>query len=413
MIFYRLLGLIFILETIILISSNVYGLDNGLARTPPMGWMTWQRFRCQIDCKEYPNDCINENLIKRTADKLVLNGWRDLGYKYVIIDDCWPARKRDSKTNELVPDPDRFPNGMKNVGEYLHSKNLLFGIYLDYGTLTCEGYPGSMNYLELDARSIAEWKVDYVKMDGCYSLPNIQPEGYENFSRLLNTTGRPMVFVILKKNCNLWRVLGDIQDSWSSVVSIINAYKIRNDILPKVAGPGHWNDPDTLLLGNYGLSNDQKRVHFGMWCMFAAPLLISADMDNMDGFSVSLLRNAHLLAIDQDKGGHQAEFVKSRNGFWIRQLDGDPIGWAIACFYTIDGGGPIHLFTSLHEFISQAYMITGEHFELIDVFTGVKFNEVKLNETFKIVINPSGIMMYRVKIVDENPGWLRELFPPS
>ncbi|CAH8643826.1 unnamed protein product [Schistosoma rodhaini] len=167
-----------------------------MATVPPMGWMTWQRFRCQIDCLNYPEGCISEKLIKRTANRLVLDGWRDVGYRYVIIDDCWPEWKRDSKTNEIVADNKRFPNGIKSVGQYLHSKNLRFGIYLDYGTRTCEGYPGSMNYLEVDAKSVAKWEADYVKMDGCNSPENIMPDGYGKFSKLLNATGRAMEYLL-------------------------------------------------------------------------------------------------------------------------------------------------------------------------------------------------------------------------
>nr|CAH8863340.1 unnamed protein product [Trichobilharzia regenti] len=402
---------------IIISITGTWTLDNGMARTPPMGWMSWQRFRCQIDCQEYPNDCISEKLIQRTADKLASDGWSQLGYRYLIIDDCWQSKERDPKSNQIVADQKRFPNGIKSLSEYIHSKNLLFGIYLDYGTLTCQEYPGSMHYLEVDAKSLVDWNTDYVKMDGCYSPPEAMPDGYEKFSKLMNSTGRRMVFSCsypayiewiqnpklidwkrLQKNCNLWRMLGDVQDSWSSVVNIINAYVISNKILPSIAGPGHWNDPDMLLLGNFGLSNDQKRVQMGMWCMFAAPLLISADMDQLDDVSVALLTNANLLAIDQDKGGHQAEFIKSDRNvqYWIRQLDSDPVGWAIACLNLDDGGGPIHLHVNLDEFKSTLYKILGDKFQLVDVFTGKKVGVVKRTENFTIIVNPSGIMMYRV-----------------
>ncbi|VDO89011.1 unnamed protein product [Schistosoma curassoni] len=193
-----------------------------------------------------------------------------------------------------------------------------------------------MNFLELDAKTMADWEVDYVKMNSCIGRDHVKPDGFGKFSRLLNGTGRPMAFLCtyplyetrytkhisvdwkrLQNNCNLVRALPNIYSSWGSVFNIIDEYKLRNNILPKVAGPGHYNDPDMLVLGNNGLSNDQKRAHMGMWCMFAAPLLISADMDKVDEFSASLLRNKHLLAIDQDKGGHQAEFVKSRNDVQI------------------------------------------------------------------------------------------------
>ncbi|CAH8643971.1 unnamed protein product [Schistosoma rodhaini] len=401
----------------ILTLNCVMCLDNGLARTPPMGWNTWRHLGCQVNCNNTQINCLNENAIKRTADKLVSDGWRDLGYKYVIIDDCWISRLRDTKTVALLPDSSRFPSGMKNLAQYLHSKNLLFGITIDYGTGTCAGYPGSLDFLELDAKTLAEWEVDYVKMNSCNSPDHMMPDGFEKFSRLLNGTGRPMMFLCtyplygswyanpksidwkrLQNNCNLIRSLPNSFNSWASVMGIIDGYKVRNDVLPKVAGPGQWNDPDMLVLGNNGLSNDQKRVHMGMWCMFAAPLIISTDMDKVDQFSASLLRNKHLLAIDQDEGGHQAEFIKSRNDvqMWIRQLNDCPVGWAIACVYTRSDGGPINFTTNLDEFKSQMYTISGDKFELVDVFTGDKFKDVGLKENFTIPINPSGIMMFRV-----------------
>ncbi|RTG91320.1 uncharacterized protein DC041_0011070 [Schistosoma bovis] len=171
---------------------------------------------------------------------------------------------------------------MKGLGQYLHSKNLLFGVTIGYGTLTCSGYPGSMNFLELDAKTMADWEVDYVKMNSCIGRDHVKPDGFEKFSRLLNGTGRPMAFLCtyplyetrytkpksvdwkrLQNNCNLVRALPNIYSSWGSVFNIIDEYKLRNDILPKVAGPGHYNDPDMLVLGNNGLSNDQKRAHIG------------------------------------------------------------------------------------------------------------------------------------------------------
>ncbi|RTG86598.1 alpha-N-acetylgalactosaminidase [Schistosoma bovis] len=326
-------------------------LDNGLARTPPMGWSTVYALGCRVDCQRYPNNCLNEDAIKRTADKLVSDGWRELGYKYVILDDCWLATQRDPITNRIMADPSRFPNrstfivriylnsekifrfqGMEYIAKYLHSKNLLLGVTLSNGAMTCARYPGSMNHLELDAKTVADWGVDYVKMLACHYAENTAPDGFEKFHRLLNATGRPVMFLCtypaysywlsnsnlidwerLQNNCNLWRVWSNVQSTWGSIIGIINRYKLFNDVFPKVAGPGHYNDPDVLVLGYNGLSNDQKRVQMGMWCMFAAPLLMSSDMDKVDEFSASLLRNKHLLAIDQDKGGHQAEFVKTRN----------------------------------------------------------------------------------------------------
>ncbi|CAI2731937.1 unnamed protein product [Schistosoma spindalis] len=407
-----------IVSGVVIFTLNcVMCLDNGLARTPPMGWNTLKHLGCRLNCQRYPNNCLGENAIKRTADKLVSDGWRDLGYKYVVLDDCWLSKQRDSKTNSIMADPSRFPSGIKCIAEYLHSKNLSLGITLGYGNMTCSGYPGSINHLELDAKTVADWGVDYVKMHACYSAENTAQDGFEKFSRLLNATGRPVMLLCtypayrywlsnphmtdwkkLQDSCNLWRVSSNVQNNWQSIIGIMNRYKLRNDVFPKLAGPGHWNDPDMLVLGYNGLSDDQKRVHIGMWCMFAAPLLMSADMDNVDQFSASLLRNKHLLAIDQDRGGHQAEFVKSRNDvqLWIRKLDDCPIGWAIACIYTKVDGAPITFSTNLDEFKSQMYTISGDKFELLDVFTGDRFKDVGLTENFTISINSTGIMMFRV-----------------
>ncbi|CAH8517095.1 unnamed protein product [Dicrocoelium dendriticum] len=296
---------------------------------------------------------------------------------------------------------------------------LLFGIYLDYGTKTCEGFPGSMDYLETDAKSLAKWKVDYVKVDGCYSPEERMPLGYEDFGKYINQTGRPIVYSCsypayigwqanhslvewerLKKNCNLWRMLSDVQDSWDSVMSIINVYKEHGSLLTSVAGPGHWNDPDMLVVGNYGLSKDQQRVQMGMWCMLAAPLILSVDLDNIDEFSAELLKNPHLLAINQDPGGHQAKLVKVKQEvmMWSRKLDSEPRTWAITFLYTVGGGGPIRVPTTLNEMALDGLNSTLDiYFTLTDVFDGSVFGKVKKAESFFVQVNPSGLAMYHVR----------------
>ncbi|KAJ8924358.1 hypothetical protein NQ315_007154 [Exocentrus adspersus] len=138
------------------LAAEVPALDNGLALTPPMGWMHWQRFRCLTDCVAYPDECISEKLFRTMADHLVSDGYLEAGYEYVIIDDCWASKKRDNNSR-LQPDPDRFPNGIKALADYVHDKGLKFGIYGDYGTKTCAGYPGSIDHLELDAQTFADW----------------------------------------------------------------------------------------------------------------------------------------------------------------------------------------------------------------------------------------------------------------
>ncbi|KAK6637161.1 hypothetical protein RUM44_007575 [Polyplax serrata] len=155
-------------------------LENGLARTPPMGWLSWERFRCNTDCKNDPDNCISDRLFRKMADLVVSEGYAAVGYKYINIDDCWLEKERNF-AGQLVPDRERFPYGMKDLSNYIHSKGLKFGIYEDYGNYTCAGYPGILGHLERDAQTFASWDVDYVKLDGCYSHPaemDLAPASY-------------------------------------------------------------------------------------------------------------------------------------------------------------------------------------------------------------------------------------------
>ncbi|KAL4230639.1 hypothetical protein ACF0H5_011016 [Mactra antiquata] len=238
-------------------------LDNGLTLTPPMGWLTWERFRCITDCKTQPESCISENLIKTMADRLAHDGYKDVGYEYIILDDCWLANERDNISLKLQPDPDRFPSGISNLADYVHQQGLKFGIYADFGVKTCGGYPGSEFYLQLDAQTFADWGVDYVKFDGCNSDPEDMDFGYTTFGFYLNETGRPMVYSCewplyqslagiepdyssIQKTCNLWRNHVDVEDSWDSIQSIIKYYGEDYNNMSMYAQPGAWNDPDMI-----------------------------------------------------------------------------------------------------------------------------------------------------------------------
>ena len=250
----------------VLLITNVYGLDNGLARTPPMGWLSWQRFRCETNCAQYPDSCINAQLYQDMADRLANDGWKEVGYTQVNIDDCWSLRTRDNKTNEQVPDPDRFPNGIKGVADYVHKLGLKLGLYNDIGTKTCGGYTGIDGNYELDANTFASWDIDMIKIDGCNGNVSDYYQMYPEFGAALNKTGRPIIYSCswpayipghgeavpptdsttladIAKNCNLWRNYHDIGDSWDSTLSIA-AYWSRDyntystDQLLNVAGPG-------------------------------------------------------------------------------------------------------------------------------------------------------------------------------
>ncbi|GLV43492.1 uncharacterized protein CBL_04034 [Carabus blaptoides fortunei] len=318
-----------ILLFIVWITTPIYSLDNGLAITPPMGWMPWQRFRCTVDCVQYPDECISEKMFKDMADVMSSEGYGEAGYQYIIIDDCWMANERD-ENGKLQPDPERFPSGIKALADYIHGKGLKFGIYEDYGTHTCAGYPGILGHLETDAKTFAEWDVDYLKLDGCYSELSEMVDGYDNFGDILNATGRPIVYScsypayeevngilsdykILSENCNLWRNYYDIDDSWASVVNIIDYYTKHQDRFGPFAGPGHWNDPDMLIIGNFGLSFEQSRAQMALWAIFASPLIMSVDLRTIRPEFKEILLDKDVIAINQDSLGIQGRKVLSKN----------------------------------------------------------------------------------------------------
>ena len=241
---------------ILLWGNGVLSLDNGLARTPPMGWMSWERFRCNTDCAADPDNCISEALFVSMAEALVKTGLNKVGYEYIIIDDCWLDHKRDH-TGRLQPDATRFPSGIKALADRIHGMGLKFGMYEDYGNYTCGGYPGILGHLELDAQTFASWEIDYLKVDGCYANTNDMDDGYPAFGKYLNATGRPIVYSCswpdyqlaegkkpdygkIAEHCNLWRNFDDIDDSWASVLTIIDYYGNSNtsDDFASFAGPG-------------------------------------------------------------------------------------------------------------------------------------------------------------------------------
>uniref|UniRef100_UPI00398F3A7C alpha-galactosidase A isoform X2 n=1 Tax=Pristiophorus japonicus TaxID=55135 RepID=UPI00398F3A7C len=350
----RLLAL---LITALWLARGGQALDNGLARTPVMGWLHWERFLCNIDCQADPHNCISEHLYMQMADIMAAEGWKDVGYNYVCIDDCWLASTRDSD-HRLQPDPKRFPSGIKRLADYVHSKGLKLGIYQDVGTHTCAGYPGSFGYYELDAQTFAEWGVDLLKFDGCNFINlDMLIEGYVNMSLALNQTGRDIVYSCewpfymwpfkkpnyteISKYCNHWRNYGDISDSWDSVKSVIDWTAYHQTVIAPVAGPGGWNDPDMLVIGNFGLSKDQQVTQMALWAIMAAPLLMSNDLRNIDPHAKALLQNRYIIAINQDPLGVQGVRIGKQHNFelWSRPLaDG---GFAYAIVNRAEIGGPL------------------------------------------------------------------------
>jgi len=288
-----------------------------LAPTPPMGFNNWNAFGCDV----------SETLIKQTADVMVSSGLKAAGYVYVNIDDCWALRERDAD-GRLVPDPVKFPSGIKGVADYVHAKGLKLGIYGDAGTKTCAGYPGSLGVEELDARTWAEWGVDYLKYDNCYNQSDGSREDYvRRYTAMrdaLDKAGRPIVYAICEWGTSqpwewargvgdLWRTTGDISDNWPSLRSII----AQNAALASYGGRGHWNDPDMLEIGNGGMSAIEYRTHMSMWAMMAAPLLIGTDLRTASPETLAILGNREIIAIDQDRLGVPGAVVSDQDGLMV------------------------------------------------------------------------------------------------
>jgi alpha-galactosidase len=280
-----------------------------LALTPPMGWNSWNQFGCRI----------NENLVREMADAMIESGMKESGYRYIVIDDCWQSG-RDSAGNIIV-DEHAFPSGIKALADYIHSRGLKFGLYSDGGVKTCAGRPGSRGYEFQDARTYASWGVDYLKYDWCYSEGQNAEASYRLMRDALFQAGRPVVFSMCEWGSNepwlwareiahLWRTTGDISDcfscesNWGSmgVMQILDLQvKLRS-----YAGPGHWNDPDMLEVGNDGLNFTEAQAHFGLWCLLSAPLMAGNNLKSMPEEIAGILCNKEVIAIDQDPLGRQA-----------------------------------------------------------------------------------------------------------
>ncbi|MCW3846193.1 glycoside hydrolase family 27 protein [Sphingomonas sp. LB-2] len=300
---------------------------NGLALTPPMGWNSWNKFACNID----------EKVVRGVADAIVSSGMKDAGYQYVVIDDCWHGPRDEN--GFITADPQKFPSGIKALADYIHSKGLKFGIYSDAGMKTCGGRPGSQGHEFQDALTYARWGVDYLKYDWCSTGSRDAEEAYALMSDALKATGRPIVLSICEwgnnkpwlwasRIGNLWRTTGDIWDSfdkqdqqhsWANNMLVIVD---QNEPLWPYAGPGHWNDPDMLEVGNGGMSDAEYRSHFSLWAMMAAPLMAGNDVAGMSEATREILLNKEVIAVDQDALGIQGRRVRDEGDLevWSRPL---------------------------------------------------------------------------------------------
>ena len=291
--------------------------DN-LLQTPPMGWNSWNAFHTDI----------TEQKIKDAAQALVSSGMKAAGYEYINIDDAWMDTVRDAQ-GRLQPDPKRFPHGIKALADYVHSLGLKIGIYESAGTKTCAGFPGSLNHEKTDAESFAKWGIDYLKLDNCNNQGVDYMERYGGMQKALLATGRPIVYSICEWGVKdpyqwapaisqLWRTTGDISDNWNSMINIVD----QQVGLEKYAGPGHWNDPDMLEVGNGGMTNTEYRTHFSLWAILAAPLIAGNDLFHMTEPTREILTNKEVIAVNQDPAGKQGYKVSDDGDqeVWVKPM---------------------------------------------------------------------------------------------
>ena len=298
-----------------------------VAQTPPMGWNSWNHFNCDI----------NEAKIRGAADAMAASGMKAAGYQYIIIDDCW--QKSRDENGFIVADAARFPSGIKALADYIHSKGLKFGIYSDAGLETCGHHPGSRGHEYQDAKTYARWGVDYLKYDWCSTGSDNAQADYTVMAMALRDSGRDIVFSMCEWGTakpwewasdvgHLWRTTGDISDAWVKNEKSKPWERGVLDILDlqvgleSFAGPGHWNDPDMLEVGNGGMTATEYKAHFSLWAMLAAPLIAGNDLSNMTPETHDILTNADVIAVDQDALGAEGHRAIKDGDFetWVRPL---------------------------------------------------------------------------------------------
>jgi alpha-galactosidase len=363
-----------------------------LAKTPPMGWNSWNAFGLDI----------NSEIVKAVADSMVSKGLAAAGYQYIVIDDGWQIDR--DKDGKIIADSTRFPEGIKYLADYVHSKGLKFGIYTCCGTKTCGGRPGSYGYENIDAKTYAEWGVDYIKEDWCYTDGLNTKTQYKIMSDAIRATGRPMLLSLCEWGISnpwewakgigaMWRTTSDIQDCFDCVrnwggMGFIKILEKNLNLAP-FAGPGYWNDPDMLEVGNEALTPTECRSHFAMWCIMAAPLIAGNNISTMNDTIKNILTAPEIIAIDQDSLGIQGTRIRNDNGLqiWQKALSDGSI--AVALLNVKDSAAD--MFVTLEE-IGFKKGVTSSVRDLWN-----RKNLEPITDIFKTEVEPHGVVVVKIK----------------
>jgi alpha-galactosidase len=381
---------------------TVYGQFPDLAKTPPMGWNSWNAFGLNI----------NSKIVKTVADSMVSKGLAAAGYQYIVIDDGWQIDRDEN--GKIIVDSTRFPEGMKYLADYVHSKGLKFGLYTCCGTKTCGGRPGSYGYETIDAKTYAEWGVDFIKEDWCFTDGLETQTQYKIMSDAIRATGRPMLLSLCEWGISspwewgkdigvMWRTTNDIQDcfdclrSWGGMGWTRILEKQVN--LAPYAGPGHWNDPDMLEVGNKSLTPTECRSHFAMWCMLAAPLIAGNDISTMNDTIKDILTAPEIIAIDQDPLGIQGTRIRNNAGLqvWQKPLKDGSIAVALLNLTTSSAD----MFVTLDEIGFKK----GIESSVRDLWERTDLAAVK--DTFKTEVEPHGVVVVKIKGEKALPSGLK------
>jgi alpha-galactosidase len=354
-----------------------------LAKTPPMGWNSWNHFGCKI----------TDAIVRAQADAMIATGMRAAGYEYVNIDDCWEG-KRDSQG--FIHPNSKFPD-MKSLADYVHSKGLKLGIYSSPGPRTCAGFEGSYGHEQQDAETYAQWGIDYLKYDWCSARyvyqPDQYPSAFEKMHQALRSTGRPIVFSIHGRGrvwawaqsvgANLWRTTGDIKDDYNRMIAI----GFGQSGLAQFAGPGHWNDPDMLEIGNGGMTSGEYRTHMSLWCLLAAPLITGNDLTQTSAETLAILTNPEVIAVDQDPLGKEGHRVWEEGPLeiWMKPL--------------VDGGKAVGLFNR-----EQSTIRMTVHFSQIGIGTRATVRDLWAHRdlgtfmgSFSADVEHHGVVLVKIK----------------